>query len=118
MGKEVFFASVPELLSFLRSHEDRYEDIERIKKAPLLILDDLNIREETPWARDVIFQILNYRYNSRLPTLITALSRKPLEDPFGALKGEDERILSRLSDPKIVNIVPLIFSYTERKRTI
>jgi len=95
-GQAVFFASVPELLDHLRSSfgpdaKTSYDDtFERVKKAPLLILDNLGAHSTSPWADEKLFQIVNYRYNHRLPTLFT--SRKRLEEI-------EEQIASRMADP-------------------
>jgi DNA replication protein DnaC len=37
----------------------------------VLLLDDLGARRVTDWAEDTIFAIINYRYNSRKPTIVT-----------------------------------------------
>ena len=65
------------------------ERLETIRETPLLILDDLGAHHSTPWAQEKLFQILNHRYNSRLPTVITTNQR---------LEELDPRIASRLAD--------------------
>ncbi|MDP2950308.1 MAG: ATP-binding protein, partial [Chloroflexota bacterium] len=74
----VHFCVVPDLLDDLRlaSREDARgghfdEVLEAIRTAPVLILDDLGVHSATPWAQEKLFQILNYRYNAKLPTVIT-----------------------------------------------
>lgn len=112
--RPVFYASVPELLDRLRSSfgpEGRENEItiERIREFPLLILDDLRMDTATAWAREKMYQILNYRYNARLATLITAT------DP--AIESLDLRLRSRLMDPRISNVVPIgapDYRYQER----
>lgn len=91
----VLFAIVPDLLDHLRStfgpsSEVEYDDrFETIRTVPLLVLDDLGTENTTPWAREKLFQIINYRYNDALPTVITS-NRKP--------EDIDPRIFSRMSD--------------------
>jgi DNA replication protein DnaC len=91
----VLFTIVPDLLDHLRStfgpsSEVEYDDrFEMIREVPLLILDDLGTENTTPWAREKLFQIINYRYNDALPTVITS-NRKP--------EDIDPRIFSRMSD--------------------
>lgn len=94
----VIFAVVPDLLDYLRStfgptsnvaYDERFDVIREI---PLLILDDLGTENTTPWAREKLFQIINHRYNYRLPTIIT-INRK--------LEEIEPRILSRLSDQSL-----------------
>lgn len=96
--QQAIFVVVPELLDHLRSAfspQSRlsYDRLfEKVKSAPLLILDDFGEQETTPWAQEKLYQLINYRYNSRLPTVITS-SR--------SLDEIESRISSRLSDPKI-----------------
>ena len=102
--RPVCFATVPELLDQLRdlySQERKRSvlSVELLKTCPLLILDDLRVDTTTAWGREKLYQILNYRYDARLATLVT------LTDP--ALESLDERIRSRLLDPKISNPVPI-----------
>ncbi len=76
-GHPVIFTTVPDLLDHLRAafaptsdmHYD--ERFEQVRSVPLLILDDLGTESATPWAQEKLFQILNHRYNARLPTVIT-----------------------------------------------
>lgn len=92
---DVMFVVVPDLLDYLRasfgpqsatSLDRRFDDI---KKTPILILDDLGTESATPWAREKLFQLLNYRYDAALPTVIT--TSKPY-------KEIDPRLLTRMND--------------------
>jgi DNA replication protein DnaC len=92
-GHAALFVVVPDLLDHLRAafsptSEEAYDDrFEAVRSAPLLVLDDLGTQAPTPWAAEKLFQILNHRYNARLPTVIT--TNWELEDL-------DERLRSRL----------------------
>jgi DNA replication protein DnaC len=91
----VMFTVVPDLLDHLRATFDPtrgidYDDrFNKIRNTFLLILDDLGTENTTPWAREKLYQIVNHRYNERLPTVITTNQ---------ADGGIDERILSRMLD--------------------
>jgi DNA replication protein DnaC len=112
-GKPVFFAVVPDLLDHLRStfspeSKVTYDELfEKVKTSPLLILDDLGTESSTPWAQEKLYQILNYRYNSRLSTVITVA---------GFLEGIEGRLASRLQDPKLSNVIT-IFAPDYRSQT-
>ena len=91
------FAVVPDLLDHLRttfgpdaetSYDQRFN---AIRTADLLILDDLGTENATPWAREKLFQIINYRYNERAPTVVTT----------NDLDRVDGRIYSRLCDRQL-----------------
>ncbi len=65
----------PELLRDLKSsfHDTYEEKYETVKKAPLLLLDDLGAENNTTWARDeVLGPILQYRMEEDLPTFFTS----------------------------------------------
>jgi DNA replication protein DnaC len=76
-GQPVKFEVVPDLLDHLRftfSPESpvTYDQLfEEVKNAPLLILDDFGEQSTSPWAEEKLYQIINYRYNARLTTVIT-----------------------------------------------
>lgn len=101
MGVPTLFITVPDLLDALRrsytdpttSYEVRFEEIRR---APLLVMDDFGTQNATEWAREKLFQIINYRYINHLATVIT--TNLPLAEI-------DDRIRSRLIDPELVTRV-------------
>lgn len=101
-GRQVFFASVPDLLdrfraSFSATTEMPYDDLfQRVANAPVLVLDDLGAHSGTPWAQEKLLQLLNQRYNLLLPTVIT------LSVPLAQL---DERLRARVSDAKVAKVV-------------
>ncbi|MBZ0302694.1 MAG: ATP-binding protein [Anaerolineae bacterium] len=76
-GDLVLFITVPDLLDHLRStygpsSEVGYDEMfDRIRGAQMLILDDLGSENPSQWAGEKLFQLLNYRYSHRLPTVIT-----------------------------------------------
>ncbi len=76
-GKPVKFEVVPDFLDHLRftfSPESTvtYDQLfEEVKNTPLLILDDFGEQSTTPWAQEKLYQVINYRYNARLATVIT-----------------------------------------------
>lgn len=95
--KPGLFVVVPEFLDHLRStfspdSKITYDQMfERVKTSPVLVLDDFGEQSTTPWAQEKLYQVINYRYNAQLPTVVT--TSKSLEE----LEG---RISSRLADHK------------------
>lgn len=103
LGVPTLFITVPDLLDSLRmayrSEETTYEErFEQIRNAHLLILDDFGTQNATQWAQEKLFQIINYRYINRLPTVIT--TNIPLAEI-------EDRIRSRLIDPELVTKVKI-----------
>ena len=78
------FVVVPDLLDHLRAAfspnppSPMTAAFDEIRKTPLLVLDDLGTESATPWAKEKLFQLLNYRYSALLPTVITT-SQQPDE---------------------------------------
>ncbi|MCD4686616.1 MAG: ATP-binding protein, partial [Anaerolineae bacterium] len=95
LGEQVVFMTVPDLLDHLRatyapSSEVAYDELfDRLRNAPLLVLDDLGTESPTPWAQEKLFQLINHRYQQRLPMVITTNVNLAQLDP---------RIRSRLMD--------------------
>jgi len=103
-GIPVLFVPVPDLLDYLRAafapdspttYDQRFH---QIRTAPLLILDDMGTESSTPWAQEKLFQILNYRYNASLPTVITTNYQ---------LEEITLRLRSRLVDPDLTRIISI-----------
>lgn len=104
-GSVVLFSVVPDLLDHLRAAfapnaTEVYDQLfSKMREAEVLVLDDMGSQQSSPWANEKLFQLLNYRYNLGMPTVITA-------NPRG-LQGIDERIRSRLADVSLVTTVHL-----------
>ncbi|GAG12281.1 unnamed protein product, partial [marine sediment metagenome] len=75
--KPALFIVVPDFLDHLRStfspeSKISYDQLfESVKGTPLLVLDDFGEQTTTPWAQEKLYQVINYRYNARLSTVIT-----------------------------------------------
>ena len=101
LGVPTLFITVPDVLDLLRisfsSTETTYESqLDQIRNAKLLILDDFGTQNATQWAQEKLFQIINHRYTNRMPTVIT--TNVPLDEI-------EDRIRSRLVDPELVTRV-------------
>ncbi len=109
----VLFAVVPDLLDHLRStfaptSAIQYDEMfEGVRTTNLLVLDDLGTESATSWAQEKLFQIINYRYNYEMPTVITTNRR---------LESLDERIQSRLGDQALCRTIEIAAAdYRTRK---
>ena len=76
---------------------------DKVKKAPLLLIDDIGAESVTTWARDeILCPILQYRMDEKLPTFFTSnLDLKALENHLAVTSKGDEiikagRIISRI----------------------
>lgn len=116
MGDPPLFVMVPDLLDHLRAtfspnssttFDRRFDEI---RTAPLLVLDDLGTQSMTPWVKEKLYQLFNYRYNAELPTVITTAN---------SLEEMDARIRSRLLDKRLCKIhaitVPAYFGGDKKR---
>ena len=104
LGDPPLFVMVPDLLDHLRatfspnSNTTFDRRFDEIRTAPLLVLDDLGTQSMTPWVREKLYQLFNYRYNAELPTVITTAD---------SMNEMDARIRSRLLDGKLCTVYVL-----------
>ncbi len=110
----VLFVTVADLLDHLRqvmggTNQALFEQRFRaVRDIPLLILDDLG-GDLTPFWKDKLFQLLDYRYPRVLPTVIT--TSRPIEEL-------DRRLVSRLLDTRRCALVAITApSYAARINT-
>lgn len=104
-GNPPLFIMVPDLLDHLRatfspssnvSYDHRFDEI---RTAPLLILDDLGAQSTSPWAKEKLHQLFNYRYNAELPTVLTVA--------VDMLESIDERLRVRLADERLCTFITI-----------
>ncbi|MSQ13090.1 MAG: AAA family ATPase [Dehalococcoidia bacterium] len=104
----VAYAWVPALLEELRStfspgSEVAYSELfDRVKNAPVLLLDDLGSEHATLWAQEKLYQLLVHRHDAWLPTVVaTHLTEPELRD------GLPAALVSRLLNETKVEILPI-----------
>ena len=99
------FVVVPDLLAKLRASFGQKDGkatelVEAAKNAPLLVLDDLGTEDPKAWVIELIYVLINHRYEHMLPTVITTNYDGT---KIGAVFGK--RIQSRLAEMTVpVNI--------------
>lgn len=91
------FVSVPELFHTIRESFDQKETssteyLNKIRTCDLLVLDDIGVRDLNDWGMEILYLVLNYRYEQMKKTIITSnLNLQELSNLFG-----DDRIVSRI----------------------
>ena len=104
-GWPTLFMVTPDLLDALRASfgaeaSAAYDKVfYEVRAAPFLILDDFGSQSATPWAKEKLYQVLNYRYNAQLPTVIT--TNQTLEEI-------DPPLQSRMSDQEYCGVIAVI----------
>lgn len=74
-GIPVLFGTFSEHLENIRKEfntdgERMY--LAKMKTIPVLVLDDISREKQTDWTKQILFDIVNYRYEHMTPTIITA----------------------------------------------
>lgn len=88
----VKFISIPELLEMTKkSFKDFSEkaELDSIRKAELLVLDDIGTEMKKEWVDSVLFRLIDWRYTNKLVTIFTS------NIEIDSLKL-DERIIDRI----------------------
>ncbi len=105
MGDQVMFVTTPDLLDYLRAtfapsatvtFSKRFYEI---RNATLLVLDQIDLSNATPWAREKIQQITDYRYLAHLPTVFTTTQKFEEMDPL---------LRSRLMDGRLCRVLAIL----------
>jgi DNA replication protein DnaC len=100
-GDPPLFVVVPDLLDHLRATFSPNSTVsldrrfEKVRTAHLLIMDDLGTQATSPWVKEKLYQLFNYRYNAELPTVITSAE---------SLDEMDPRLRSRMLDKRLCQI--------------
>ena len=100
-GVPNIFVVVPDLLDHLRAtfspnSSTSYDQLfDEVRTTKVLVLDDLGTQSMTPWVREKLYQLFNYRYNSHLATVITTSN---------SIDEIDSRLRSRMLDKRICTI--------------
>ena len=100
----VMYGSVTELLAKLRegfgdNARDVNREVDALKSVDVLLLDDLGKERSTDWAQEVLFQLFDWRYANRLPTVVTTNETIP------ELAKRYPAIASRLADAGLSHVV-------------
>lgn len=89
----------PEFLRDLKSSfgTDFKEKMEKIKRVPLLLIDDIGAENTTPWSRDeVLCPLVQYRMSENLPTFFTSnLDMDVLDTHFSVTRDKVDEVKAR-----------------------
>ena len=110
-GTKVAVVYYPEFLRELKENFDDFSyNFNRVKKAELLLLDDIGAETVTNWNRDEILgTILQYRMQEGLPTFFTSnLTIKELEEH---LMGNDSE--GKIKARRIIERIKYLTDYIE-----
>jgi DNA replication protein DnaC len=103
-GAKAYFFETPELLRQVRHTYNTQVDetemgiLKPIIDADILVLDDLGSEKTSEWVQETLGLVINSRYNTRRPTIITSNLHDPLDgsDPNSFMFQVGARTRSRL----------------------
>jgi len=71
------------LRNAISNNFDPLYEVEKICESPYVILDDMGSSSMTDWQKEMLFEFVNMRVESGLPTLITSnMTRQDLKENF------------------------------------
>ena len=99
-GRALFVTSVGLLTEITATYSDAttvLEVVDRYGRCPLLVIDDLGKENPTPHALQMLWHVLNTRYEWDVPTIITSQYRLSELGQRLSSKGDDETAASIIS---------------------
>lgn len=113
--KRIIFTTVADFISDIRSNYDRENNseqriIDAIHQRNILFLDDFGPEKMTEWTQEIIYRLLNWRYEQMIATFFSSnLSPQELSERVGdrivsriiemcdiiKLEGEDKRLIMK-----------------------
>lgn len=93
-GYSAIATNFSRILNTLQETFEKQEYIDGLNKCSLLLIDDLGIERNTPYAKEQVYNIIDSRYRAGLPMIITTnLSIEKIKSPE---EIEDMRIYDRI----------------------
>lgn len=106
-GHSVIFKTADDLLrdikaTFDENGREEQKVLERMKNCELLVIDDIGKEQATDWSTAQLYGIINDRYESQKPVIITTNFNEndliAVESPKGVGEHRIRAILSRLHE--------------------
>lgn len=99
-GVNTKFVTATDYLTMTKqSYRGSDEEVNMIRRAGLLVVDDIGTQLSREWIDSTFYELVNYRYNNKMPTIYTS------NIPIDNLKM-DERITDRIERNTIMVKIP------------
>ena len=109
-GYSVLVTNFARVLNSLQGTYDKQDYIDEINSNSLLILDDLGIERDTPFAREQVYNIIDARYRAGLPMIITT------NLTMDKIKSTQDIENMRIYDRILERCFPIEFNGENRRR--
>lgn len=112
-GIPVMVTKLARIINTLQGTLDKQEYIDSFNKFSLLVIDDLGAERDTAFAKEQVYNIIDSRYRSKLPMIITTnLSAEEIKNP-GDIVGR------RIYDRIMQHCFPIeISGYSRRRKAV
>lgn len=99
-GVNTKFVTATDYLNMTKkSYSGSSEEVNMVRRAALLVMDDIGTQLSREWIDSTFYELVNFRYNNKLPTIYTS------NIPINGLKM-DERIIDRIDRNTILLKIP------------
>ena len=99
-GVNTKFVTATDYLNMTKkSYSGSDESVNMIRRAALLVMDDIGTQLSREWIDSTFYELVNFRYNNKLPTIYTS------NIPVNGLRM-DERIIDRIDRNTILLKIP------------
>lgn len=93
-GYSAYVTNFAKILNTLQGTFDKQDYIDSLNRYQLLVIDDLGIERETPFAKEQVFNVIDARYRMGLPMIVTTnLTMSDIKQPDNI---ENRRIYDRI----------------------
>lgn len=93
-GYRVVMDSLPSLIGELGLGDERAEEMSRLMRSDLLILDDVGVERDTTYGIEQAYEVINARYKSGKPLVVTTnLTPQQMTADTGSRKRAFDRIV-------------------------
>ncbi len=99
----------PRLLNIFQAAKDKQRYIDALRQYQLLVIDDLGVERESAYAAEQVYSVIDARYRSGLPIIVTTNMTIPELEKPGTMQG------SRIYD-RILEMCPVRLKMTGTSR--
>lgn len=107
-GKSAYMTTISALINAV-SINDREEELSRMNRADLLVIDDLGAERQTEYSLEVVYAIIDSRVKSGKPMIVTT-NYSPTQ-----MMAETELTLARIYD-RVLEVCPIRIEITGKSR--
>lgn len=110
LGESARMRSAGEIVLDVQSNADKQGVISELCNKGLLVLDDLGAERDTPFGAEIIYTLIDRRYQSGKPLLVTT------NIPYPEIKTATDSGKSRLYSRILERCVPILVDGNDRRR--